>query len=180
MTLEKEIGGGTPPPKVLVLGVGNLLLQDDGVGVHLINALRDVPLPGNVELVDAGTVSHQLISLFHETDYLILIDAVDAGDVPGSIFRFSPDDFNFPAEQKLSLHQMNLIDILQMAEMTGAKPEAVVIGVQPKNVSSWSLELSDEVKAVVPKVMELVIKELEKINAIPPRVDGQPVPDICS
>ncbi len=163
MTVESEIGGGMPPPKILVLGVGNLLLKDDGVGVHLINALRDTPFPDNVQLIDAGTVSHQLISLFHETDYLILIDAVDANDVPGSIYRFSPDDINFQPERKLSLHQMNLIDILQMAEMTGAKPEAVIIGVQPKDASSWSLELSDEVKAVVPKVKDLVIKEIEKI-----------------
>jgi hydrogenase maturation protease len=166
MTDENEMGGGVPPPKALVLGVGNLLLKDDGVGVHVINALRDIPFPGNVQLIDAGTVSHQLISLFHETDYLILVDAVSANDVPGSIYRFSPDDINFQSGYKMSLHEMNLIDILQMAEMTGAKPEAVIIGVQPKDVSSWSLELSDEVKAVVPKVKELVLEELKRINAI--------------
>ncbi len=168
MTVENEMGGGMPPPKVLVLGVGNLLLKDDGVGVHLINALRDTPFPDNVQLIDAGTVGHQLIPLFHETDYLILVDAISANDVPGSIYRFSPDDINFSqTEYKLSLHEMNLIDILQMAEMTGAKPEAVIIGVQPKDVSSWSLELSDEVEAVLPKVRELVIEELKKIKAIP-------------
>ena len=167
MTIKNEIGGGMPPPKVLVLGVGNLLLKDDGVGVHVINALRDTPFPENVQLIDAGTVSHQLISLFHETDYLILVDAVSANDVPGSIYRFSPDDINFQTGYKLSLHEINLIDILQMAEMTGAKPEAVIIGVQPKDVSSWSLELSDEVKAVVPKVRDLVVEELKRINAIP-------------
>jgi hydrogenase maturation protease len=168
MTVENEMGGGTPPPKVLVLGVGNLLLKDDGFGVHLINELRDTPLPENIQLIDAGTVSHQLLSLFHETDYLILVDAVDANDVPGSIYRFSPDDLNFSSGYKMSLHEMNLIDILQMAEMTGAKPETVIIGVQPKDASSWSLELSDEVKAVIPKVKALVIEELEKINAMPP------------
>ncbi len=168
MTIESEMGGGVPSPKVLILGVGNLLLKDDGVGVHVINALRDTPFPDNIQLIDAGTVSHQLISLFHETDYLILLDAVSANDVPGSIYRFSPDDINFPqTEYKLSLHEINLIDILQMAEMTGAKPETVIIGVQPKDVSSWSLELSDEVKAVVPKVKELVIEELKRIKAIP-------------
>jgi hydrogenase maturation protease len=169
MTIKSEIGGGTPPPKVLVLGVGNLLLKDDGVGVHVINALRNTPFPENVQLIDAGTVSHQLISLFHEIDYLILVDAVNANDVPGSIYRFTPDDINFHtgAGYKLSLHEMNLIDILQMAELTGAKPETVIIGVQPKDVSSWSLELSEEVKAVVPKVMDLVVEELKKTNAIP-------------
>src|SRR5208283_859893 len=168
MTVENEMGGGMPPPpKVLVLGVGNLLLKDDGVGVHLINSLRDTPFPDNIQLIDAGTVSHQLLSLFHETDYLILVDAVDANDVPGSIYRFSPDDIKFTSGYKMSLHEMNLIDILQMAEMTGAKPETVIIGVQPKDATSWSLELSDEVKAVIPKVKALVLEELEKINAIP-------------
>src|SRR5208282_6307835 len=127
MTVENEMGGGMPPPKVLVLGVGNLLLKDDGVGVHLINSLRDIPFPDNVQLIDAGTVSHQLISLFHEIDYLILVDAINANDVPGSIFRFSPDDISYAqTKYKLSLHEMNLIDILQMAEMTGAKPETVI------------------------------------------------------
>src|SRR5208337_1409301 len=168
MTVENEMGGGMPPPKVLVLGVGNLLLKDDGVGVHLINALRETPFPDNVQLIDAGTVSHQLIPLFHETDYLILVDAVSANDVPGSIYRFSPDDLNFfPTEYKWSLHEMNLIDILQMAEMTGAKPDTIIIGVQPKDASSWSLELSDEVAAVLPRVRELVVEELKRINAIP-------------
>jgi len=168
MTVENQMGGGAPPPKVLVLGVGNLLLKDDGVGVHLINALRETPFPDNVQLIDAGTVSHQLIPLFHETDYLILVDAVSANDVPGSIYRFSPDDLNFfPTEYKWSLHEMNLIDILQMAEMTGAKPDTIIIGVQPKDASSWSLELSDEVAAVLPRVRELVVEELKRINAIP-------------
>src|SRR5208283_5313415 len=168
MTVENEMGGGMPPPKVLVLGVGNLLLKDDGVGVHLINALRDTSFPDNVQLIDAGTVSHQLISQFHEADYLIVVDAVSANDVPGSIFRFSPDDIRFSqTEYKLSLHEMNLIDVLQMAEMTGPKPDTIIIGVQPKDVSSWSLELSDEVEAVLPRVRELVIEELKRINAIP-------------
>jgi len=168
MTDEKDVGGGMTPPKVLVLGVGNLLLKDDGVGVHVINALRETQFPDNVQLIDAGVVSHQLISLFHETDYLILVDAVSANDVPGSLYRFTPDDIDFlQSGYKMSLHEMTLVDILQMAEMTGAKPEAVIIGIQPKDVSSWSLELSDEVQAVVPRVKALVIEELKRINALP-------------
>lgn len=154
------------PPKILILGVGNLLLGDDGFGVHLINALHDTPFPPNVQLLEAGTVSHQLIPLFREIDHLIVIDVVEAGDVPGSIFRFSPDDMQFPSEQKASLHQISLIDVLRMAELTGGKPKTVILGVQPRDVSSWSLELSDELKAVIPKVKDLIVEELKKIGAL--------------
>jgi hydrogenase maturation protease len=169
MTSDEQIRGGvttTPPQKILILGVGNLLLRDDGFGVHLINSLKGTALPGNVELLEAGTVSHQLIPMLHEIDHLIVIDVVEAGDAPGSLFRFSPDDMKFPVEQKSSLHQISLIDVLHMAALTGTKPKTVIIGVQPKDVSSWSMELSDELTAVIPRVQELIFEELDKISAV--------------
>jgi hydrogenase maturation protease len=167
MISDEQPRGGVPapPPKILILGVGNLLLTDDGFGVHLINSLKDAALPGNVELLEAGTVSHQLIPMLHEIDHLIVIDVVEAGDTPGSLFRFSPEDMKFPFEQKASLHQISLIDVLHMAALTGTKPKTVIIGVQPKDVSSWSMELSAELIAVVPRVQALVFEELSKIGA---------------
>jgi hydrogenase maturation protease len=168
MMTDGHGGGGAdaPPPRVLILGVGNLLLTDDGFGVHFVDALRDIPFPPNVQVIEAGTVSHQFITLFREIDYLFVIDAVEAGDTPGSIFRFSPDDMNVPSEPRYSLHQMSLIDVLRMAEMTGGKPRTVIIGVQPRDATSWSLELSDELTAVIPKVKDLLIAELRKIGAL--------------
>lgn len=164
-TAAKLPGSATAlPPKVLILGVGNLLLRDDGFGVHLINALRDIEFPENIQLLEAGTVSHQLLSLFHDIDNLIVIDVVEAGDTPGSIFRFSPDAMVFAAELKLSLHQLSLIDALAMAALTGAKPQTIILGVQPKDVTSWSMELSHELQAVIPQVKALIFEELKKIN----------------
>lgn len=164
---ERESGGGAlPPPTVLILGVGNLLLKDDGFGVHFIKALEGTSFPGNIQMLEAGTVSHQLIPLLHSLDHLIVIDVVEAGDTPGSLFRFSPDDMSFPSEVKASLHQISLIDVLHMAELTGRKPKTVIIAVQPRDVSTWSLELSDEVKAAIPRVKDLVFEELKKIRAL--------------
>lgn len=154
-------------PKVLILGVGNILLTDDGFGVHFVNELENAEFPENVRAVEAGTLSHSMIPEFHAVDHLIVIDTVDAGDIPGAIFKFSPDDLSFRTEQKLSLHQINLIDVLHMTALTGRKPETTVIGVQPKDVSSWSLEMSAEVKAVMPRVKELLFEELRKIQAMP-------------
>jgi len=165
---EDQLRGGVtaPPQKVLILGVGNLLLKDDGFGVHLINSLKDTVFPETITLLEAGTVSHQLIPLFREIDHLIVIDVVEAGDTPGSLFRFSPEDMNFPSEQKVSLHQISLVDVLKMTELTGSRPKTVIIGAQPKDTTSWSLDMSEELKAVVPRVKELVLEELKKIGAM--------------
>lgn len=168
MKSEEQLRGGVsaPPRKVLILGVGNILLGDDGFGVHLINSLADTPFPPNVQVLEAGTVSHQLIPLFRELDHLIIIDVVEAGDTPGSLFRFSPEDLQYTKEQMVSLHQISLVDVLTMAELTGGKPKTVIIAVQPKDVSNWSLELTEPVKAVIPKVKELIFEELKKIQAL--------------
>ncbi len=163
----KERGGvSAPPRKVLILGVGNLLLTDDGFGVHLVNALKNDVFPPNVTVLEAGTVSHQLIPLLHEVDHLIVIDVVDAGDTPGSLFRFSPDDMKFATPQQVSLHQISLTDVLQMAALTGKSPETIIIGVQPRDTTSWSLELSEELKARIPRVRELVYEELRRIASL--------------
>ncbi len=163
--IERETGGETAsPPKILVLGVGNLLLRDDGAGVHAIKELEKFSLPGNVQLLEAGTVSHQLLPLFNSIDYLIVIDAVEAGDAPGTIFRFSPDDIRVKSGQRFSLHQISLMDVLSLTSLTGRMPETIIFGIQPVDVSSWSLELSDAVRESVPKIRELVFAEIERIN----------------
>jgi hydrogenase maturation protease len=164
MICADEMRGGVnaPPRNVLILGVGNLLLTDDGFGVHVINALREIPLPPNVTLIEAGIVSHQLIPDFHAADLLIFIDAVEAGDTPGSIFRFRPEDMQFMSQLKVSLHDMSLIDVLHMTALTGERPETIIIAVQPKDVRTCSMELNYEIKAVIPKVIELVFEELKK------------------
>jgi hydrogenase maturation protease len=169
MIVDEQLRGGAsaPPQNILILGVGNLLLTDDGFGVHFANSLKDTAFPPQISVLEAGTVSHQLLPLFRTLDLLIVVDVVDAGDVPGSIFRFSPDDMQFPSEQKTSLHQISLIDVLRMAEMTGSKPKTVIIAVQPKCTTEWSLELSPEVQAALPRVRDLVFEELVKAGALP-------------
>ncbi len=168
MICSEEMRGGanTPPRNVLILGVGNLLLTDDGFGVHVINAMRDIRFPANITVMESGTVGHQLVPVLNDLDLLIVIDAIEAGDTPGSLFRFTPQDLQFKSGIKSSLHQLSLIDVLQMAELTGKSPETVIIAVQPKDVTTCSMELNDEVKSVIPRVIELIIEELEKHGAL--------------
>jgi len=146
----------------LILGVGNLLLRDEGVGVHVISALRDRELPDDVELWDGGTAAFDLFDTLAGRRQVIIIDAVRAGSEPGTIFRFTPEDISVSREQLTSLHQVGLLETLNVAEnlLDSAPQEVIILGVEPKEIG-WGLELSAEVEAAVPKVIELVIEELD-------------------
>jgi len=146
----------------LILGVGNLLLRDEGVGVHVISALRDRELPDDVELWDGGTAAFDLFDTLAGRRQVIIIDAVRAGSEPGTIIRFTPEDILASREQLTSLHQVGLLETLNVAEnlLDSAPQEVIILGIEPKEID-WGLELSAEVEAAVPKVIELVIEELD-------------------
>ena len=152
------------PPR-LILGVGNLLLRDEGVGVHVISALRDRELPDDVELWDGGTASFDLLDTLAGRRQVIIIDAVRTGSEPGTIFRFTPEDISASREQVTSLHQVGLLEALTVAEhlLDSAPQEVIILGIEPKEIN-WGLELSPEVEAAVPKVIELVMEELDAFD----------------
>jgi hydrogenase maturation protease len=142
------------------MGAGNILLRDEGVGVHVIRALKkDEALPPNVELVDIGTAALDALQSLADVDKLIVVDAVKGGDEPGAIYRFSPEDVSEKRSESLSLHQLGLLEALKMAGMLGTVPkEVVIVGIQPGDVSP-GLEPSPEIKRRIPEAVE-VIKEL--------------------
>ena len=152
------------PPR-LVLGVGNLLLRDEGVGVHVISALRDRELPDDVELWDGGTASFDLLDTLAGRRQVIIIDAVRTGSEPGTIFRFTPEDISARREQVTSLHQVGLLEALTVAEhlLDSAPQEVIILGIEPKEID-WGLELSPEVEAAVPRVIELAMEELDAFD----------------
>ena len=148
-------------PRVVVLGLGNLLLKDEGIGVHVAHALQDVSSPGNValEVIDGGTLPDTLVSL-GEVDKLVVVDAVRGGEVPGAIYRFRPEDISLENEMLTSLHQINLLEDLWMTERFGQKPkEVVIIGVEPEDMS-LGLELSDKLQQLIPRLIKVVLEEV--------------------
>jgi len=155
---DKE--GFVPNPPILVLGVGNILLSDEGVGVRVIEAMKGMTLPDNVELLDGGTGALDLFDFMANRDKVIIIDAAKGGGKPGDIYRFGPDDIRMQRQCLTSVHQVSLLDTLTMARLAGCSPRDIVIfGIEPRGVD-WGLELSPEVAAVVPKVIELIMSEL--------------------
>lgn len=151
-------------PKIMVMGVGNVLLSDEGLGVQFLNELTSDALPDNVELLEGGTAGLELVHLIQDVEFLIIIDAINAKDEPGAIFRFEPEKLKILPEQfEVSFHQVGILEVLAMANILGNAPQTLIFGIQPKSLE-WGLELSPEVYKVFPKIKDLIFKEFQSIE----------------
>ena len=146
----------------LVVGVGNVLLKDEGIGCHVVHALREVDL-SDVEIIDGGT-SLDVLQLSEDADKLIVVDAVKGGGMPGQIYRFHIEDITLEQKPLLSLHDMSLIDSLKLMQFRHYIDEAVIIGVEPKDID-WGLELSPELQEKIPRVIDAILAELSNTNS---------------
>lgn len=146
---------------VLVLGVGNVIQTDDGVGVHAVERLQSEVFPEEVELVDGGTAGLDLLAVISGRRRLIVIDAVNGDMAPGTLFRFTPEDLGTQCLRFDSLHQIGLLETLQMAELTACAPDRTVIfGVQPETID-WGTELTPAVAAVMERLLRKVREEVD-------------------
>ena len=146
--------------KVVVVGVGNLLLKDEGIGVHVARELENIPSPPNVELeiIDGGTSSDLEVG---KADKLIIIDAAMMGGKAGDVYRLSPEDVNLsfhPTVHEVSLlYELELKKILKLPHPR----KVIMFGIEPQEIG-WGLELSEELKQKIPQILSLVREELEK------------------
>jgi len=142
----------------VILGVGNILLKDEGIGVHAAHALQEMPLNEGVEVMDGGT-SPDIIPLVEGADKLIVIDAALGGEEPGTIYRFSPEDIAAESADLVSAHQMSFAENLRLMKGLGIEPrEVVIIGVEPKELD-WGLEPSPELQKRIPEIVKAVLQE---------------------
>ena len=150
--------GGCAP--TLVLGLGNILLRDEGVGVRVIEAMQKVNLPPDVELFDGATAGLDLLDVLADRRKVIVIDAMDAKAASGTVARLRPDDLAPQGSAGLSLHEIGLLETLEAGKRLGICPEEVVIlGIKPKDLSC-GLELSPEIAELVPRIVDMVLAEL--------------------
>jgi hydrogenase maturation protease len=141
----------------LILGIGNLLLCDEGVGVHVARALAGRHLPPDVSVVEAGTAFLDVLPDIEKADRILLIDAMEAGGAPGSVYRMPFDQCLHP-EMLASLHGFDLSRVLYMAGRNRA-PEVTVFGIEPALIE-WGTELSPAIKRAFPAVEEAILNEL--------------------
>ncbi len=152
--------------RIAVIGLGNLLLADEGFGVHLIRYLKENFDFNNVDIIDGGTMGFQLIEYFLNYDRLIFVDAIRMDDEPGSIYKFplseAPPNLTFVS----SIHEIGLGDVLGHVKLMGLDREAIVVGVVPKAITpnDLTLDLTDTIKGVLPKVVDIVLKEVKRLG----------------
>jgi len=145
----------------LVIGLGNPLRGDDGVGMRIAGLLAGHVLPEGVEVVQGGTLGLDLVNWMEGWRRVIIIDAAEVGEVPGGFARFTLTEGRLLGDdQHLSIHAAGLRDALLLAEVLGVLPEEVIVfGVQPAHLH-WDNTLSPEAEAAVPKILNSVLGEL--------------------
>jgi hydrogenase maturation protease len=153
------------PHHVTILGIGNELMSDEGIGVFAAKELQALELPAGVDVVEGGTDGFGLINIITDTDYLIVIDSLKGGGEPGTIYKFDVKEApSCPGIFKTSIHQVGILEVLNLSELIGNTPETIVFGVEPKTIS-MGMTISPELKNKVPRLLELVMAEVDRIQA---------------
>jgi hydrogenase maturation protease len=146
---------------ILVLGIGNALMNDDALGVTAVEELQErYTFPAGVTVVDGGTLGLDLLPMLEGVRKLLIIDAIDMGAAPGELFRLEGEAVPRAFASKLSVHQMGVQDLLAVAELQGHVPEELVVwGIQPGSIE-MEMRLTPAVADAVEALLEGVIREL--------------------
>ena len=147
--------------RVLVVGVGNSLMSDDAFGLVVLRKLRECfRIPPEITLLEGEAIGVDLIYYLEGVEKLLILDIVLGGGKPGRVYRLKGERI-VHLRRRLSLHSFGVEEVLGLAEVLGRRPEVVAIGVEPK-VLEPGTGLSEEVRRSVPKVIELVVSQLEE------------------
>lgn len=150
------------PKRILVMGVGNILWTDEGLGVRIVEWLeRNYDFSDNVTLYDGGTLGMRLMDPIMNSDLLIVVDAVLGDGEPGDVYRLTGDDLRKSLAFKNSMHQTDLVDTLIYCDIAGHRPEAVVIGVEPFDFQTMAVEVSECIAAKMPEIASRVLDEIK-------------------
>jgi hydrogenase maturation protease len=151
--------------KLLVLGVGNILMMDEGIGVHAVHEFwkekqdYDETL---VDFIDGGTFTQDIFYLFETYEQILVLDLVRAGHEPGTIYSLNEDDLIKNKKQILSLHDTDLLDSLDMAQLRGHRPTLKILGIEPAKID-WGTEMTPDLVKAFPSFMKVARKHIKML-----------------
>lgn len=153
--------------RILLLGVGNILYSDEGLGVHAVTQMQEqYNFSENVTVMDGGTMGKMLMSALMAHDFVIVVDAVLGGEAPGSVYRLVDEGLRKSLGFHDSQHQVDLVDTLISCELIGARPEAVVIGMEPGDWKTMTTAMTAPCLEKMPKLIGHVLEELTAAGAV--------------
>ncbi len=151
--------------EVMVLGIGCILYSDEGFGVRVVEKMdKTFEFSDTALLVDGGVLGINLLGVISKPDNLIVVDAIRNRGKPGDIYRLEGDAIPDRIRAKNSLHQVDFLEALTLCQALDKVPQTVIIGVEPQDIDTQSLELTPPVQAQVDPVIELVLAELDRLG----------------
>lgn len=151
--------------QLMILGVGCILYSDEGFGVRVIEEMeKRYEFSQNVSLVDGGVLGVNLLGVIAQPEHLIVVDAIFNKGNPGDLYRLEGEQIPQRIRAKNSLHQVDLLEALTLCQALDKVPETVIIGIEPEDIETLSLELTPTTKAKVDKVIDLVLTELDRLG----------------
>lgn len=165
MAAEDYSDKGLPTPQITILGVGNILLCDEGVGVRVVEQLDQCyQFPDNVEILDGGVLGMRLMGVIGSTDILIVVDAVRNHQPPGTLYRLADEQVPRRVLVKQSMHQLDLPEVLALCSAIDKNPHTVVVGIEPEDITSMNVALTPTIAAKVDDLVGMVLTELDHLG----------------
>ncbi|PKN51924.1 MAG: hydrogenase expression/formation protein [Deltaproteobacteria bacterium HGW-Deltaproteobacteria-13] len=150
---------------VTILGIGNILLADEGFGVHFVNWFSKRYRPtDDVRMIDGGTLGYALLDIICSCDNLIVVDVLKAKDTPGSIYRFNKEEMELHMPPPTTAHEVTFSDVLFKTELMGESPETIFLCIVPKEYGDMNLEMTPPIRDKFPVMEKLLLRELDQLN----------------
>ena len=155
---------------ITILGLGNILMKDEGFGVHFVRWIENRwRLPETIELIEGGVMAYSLLGCVCGSEHLIVIDVLKTDDEPGAVYRFTLAEIEPKLPPPTSAHEVQFFDVLCKAEMLDQAPEVVFLCIIPENVRDMDMEMSPLMQEKFPLMEELLMKELARHGVRPER-----------
>jgi hydrogenase maturation protease len=153
-------------PEIMVLGIGCILYSDEGFGIRVVEKMeRLYEFSDNVILVDGGVLGVNLLGVISKPEHLIVVDAIRNSGNPGDLYRLEGEAIPERIRAKNSLHQVDFLEALTLCRVLDRVPQTVIIGVEPADIETQSLELTPSVREKVDPVIDMVLAELNRLGA---------------
>ena len=163
----------TPLPHIMILGIGCVLLRDEGFGVKVIHEIdRRYEFPENVEIVDGGVLGVNLLGFMSRADRLIVVDAIRNKGKPGDLYRLTGEAIPERIRAKNSLHQVDFLEALTLCNALDKVPETVIIGVEPEDIETCDIEMTPTIRSQVDPVIDMVLADLDRSGIIYRKKEG--------